>query len=136
MDLSKFNVEQAAEQGADLILRNPVDDELLGTEKKRVTIKLLGTDSKAWRNKNREAQRKRVAKMVRNRAKNVDHTVSDEEACEMLAACTMGWSNIELDGQKLEYSEKAAYQLYLDHIWIREQVDAFIADRANFFTTA
>ena len=139
MDLSKFNVTQQAEIGADLELLDPDNEPLTygkGKTKKPVTIKLLGTDSKIWRNKNREFQKKRTAKMVRNRAKNVDYSVSEKEACEMLTACTLGWEGIDANGEKLEFSTEAAFQMYMDHIWIREQADAFIADRANFFTTA
>ena len=137
MDLSKFNVEKMAESGADLVLEHPsTGEELISEDKSKVTIKLLGTDSKAYRNKNREFQRGRIAKLARTRSKKIDYTVSDEEACEILVACTLGWENIELDGEILEFSPENAYQLYMDHLWIREQVDLFIGDRANFFTTA
>jgi len=139
MDLSKFNLTQQAEIGADLHLLDPFDDPLFygsGKKEKPVTIKLLGTDSKVWRNKNREFQKKRTQKMVRNRAKNVDYSVSDEEAGEMFAACTTGGGGLEDKGEKIEFSTEAAFQMYMDHIWIREQADAFIADRANFFTKA
>jgi len=139
MDLSKFNLTQQAEIGADLHLLDPNDEPLIygsGKKEKPVTIKLLGTDSKVWRNKNREFQKKRTQKMVRNRAKNVDYSVSDEETCEMLAACTTEWHGIDEKGEKLEFSYDEAFRVYMKHIWIREQADAFIADRANFFTTA
>jgi len=139
MDLSKFNLTQQAEIGADLHLLDPDNEPLMygsGKKEKPVTIKLLGTDSKVWRNKNREFSRKRTQKMVRKRAKNVDLVATDEETCEMLAACTTGWDGIDANGEKLEFSTEAAFQMYMDHIWIREQADIFIGDRANFFTKA
>lgn len=139
MDLSKFNVTQQAEVGADLELLDPNDEPLTyksGKKEKPVTIKLLGTDSKIWRNKNREFKRKITSKMVRNKAKNVDYSMSEEETCEMLAACTIGWEGIDVNKEKLEFSTEAAYQMYMDHLWIREQADTFIGDRANFFTSA
>lgn len=134
MDLSKFNIEKMAEQGANLDLLDPIEDMPLGTEEKPVFITLLGTDSKVYRNKNLAFQRERIAKMARKRSKTIDYTVSEEQSCEMLAACTIGWEGLEIDGEELEFSPEAAFDLYMEHVWIREQVDVFIADRANFFT--
>lgn len=135
MDLSKFNVAKVAEIGADLELLDPVDEPLLDEKGNPVTIKLLGTDSKVWRTYNRDIQRKRMAKMVKRGRKSIDYTSSDEETCEMLATCTVGWSGVGNEDGDLEFSQEAAYELYLEQIWIREQVDAFIGDRANFFTS-
>jgi len=137
MDLSKFNVEKMAEMGADMPIEHPATgDELKQDDDKPITIKVLGTDSKAYRNKNREFQRERIAKMTRNRKKTIDYTVGDEDACTLLAECTVGWEGIELDGEAIEFSKEAAYDLYLSQSWIREQVDMFIGDRANFFRNA
>jgi len=134
MDLSKINIEQMAEAGADMELVHPVSDEtMLQDDKSPITIKLLGTDSKAYRNKNRDFQRKRIAKMTKSRSKTIDYTVSDEDACELLAECTIGWSGIVVKGKPVEFSKEAAESLYLEFSWIREQVDVFIGDRANFF---
>lgn len=136
MDLSKFNVSVMAEKGADLLLEHPATGEPIEENGEPVIITLLGTDSKAYREKNRDFQRERIAQMARNRKKTIDYTVSDEDACELLAACTKGWSGIERDGKPLEFSNEAAFDLYMEYGWIREQVDLFIGDRANFFTTA
>lgn len=134
MDLSKINLEKMAEQGADMELMHPVDNEvMLQDNKSPITIKLVGTDSKAYRNKNRDFQRKRIAKMTKSRTKTIDYTVSDEDACELLAECTIGWSGIVVEGKPLEFSKENAEILYMQFNWIREQVDAFIGDRANFF---
>ena len=137
MDLSNFNIEKAAELGADLNLIHPATgDEIKTDDDELVVIKLLGTDSMIWRNKNRDLGRKRTAKVLRSRNKDVDLMATDKETCEMLAACTLGWSNIEEDGEILEFSEDAAYKVYMKHLWIREQADVFINERANFFTSS
>lgn len=137
MDLSRFNVSKMAEKGANLELLDPEDEPLFyGEDKKPVTIKLLGTDSKTWRNLNRDRSRELSFKMQKKRNKQIDFTMSDEDTCEMLAACTLGWEGIDEKDKPIEFSKEAAYEMYMDHLWIREQVDAFIADRANFFTTA
>jgi hypothetical protein len=137
MDLSKFNVEKMAEQGAWLDLENPRTNEMLEDDDgNAISIKLLGTDSKVWRNKNRENMRKRTAQMVRSKSKKVDFTVSDEDTCEMLSECTVDWKGIIDEGEEIEFSKEAAYELYMKYIWIREQVDLFVGDRANFFPSA
>jgi hypothetical protein len=134
MDLSNINLEKNAEQGADMELVHPVTgDVMIQDNGKPITIKVLGTDSKAYRNGQREYQRKRIAKMAKSRNKSVDYTVSDEDAAILLAECTAGWDGIIVDGKKLEFSKDAAEELYLKFNWIREQVDGFIGDRANFF---
>lgn len=134
MDLSKLNLEVYAEQGATLELEHPVTGEsVLQDDGSPVTITLLGQDSKAWRAKNKEYQQKRIAKMAKNRKREIDFSVSDEEACDLLAACTLGWVGIEEGGKAIEFSRDAAYDLYMRFPWIREQVDTFIGDRANFF---
>lgn len=139
MDLANINIEKLAEQGAILELEHPVSGDVLmqdkPNEKKPVTINVLGTDSKVWRNKQREYQRKRIASMQRNR-KNADLTISDEDACELLAECTTGWDGIVISGKPVEFSKDAAYDLYMKFNWIREQVDAFMGDRANFLKSA
>jgi len=135
MDLSRYNVSKMAEKGANLELLDPEDEPLMHN-KKPVTIKLLGTDSKVWRNMNRDRSRELSYKMQKKRKKQIDFTMSEEDTCEMLAACTLGWEGIEVNGKTLEFSIEAACEMYIDHLWIREQVDAFIGDRANFFTNA
>lgn len=136
MDITKYNVEKMAEQGAWLDLEHPATGDVIGTEDKPVRIKLLGTDSKAWRNKNREFQRKRIAKLKRNKSRDIDYSASEEETSDMLAACTIGWEGIEENGEAMEFSQETAERLYLEMGWIREQVDAFVGDRANFFPGA
>jgi len=130
MDLKKYNVTAAADKGADLVLVDPINgDDLDG-----VTIKLLGTDSAAYRNYERDVQRKRIAKLAKSRNRKADFSVSEEDECEMLAVCTVGWSGLNEDGEELKYSHEAAVRLYMDYPWIKEQVDLFIGDRANFLT--
>ena len=137
MDLSKFNVEKMAEQGAWLELEDPsTGDVLQGDDGEAIAIKVLGTDSKAYRNKNREYQRARIAQMARSKSRKIDYTMSDEDACDLLAECTVEWRGIVDEGKEVEFSKEAAHDLYMKYIWIREQVDAFIGDRANFFPSA
>jgi len=129
MDLNELNLERSANDGAELTLEHPVTGAPID-----IKIKVSGIDSSAYRNKQREIQNRRLAKL--SRGKKPDFSNSDAEACELLSACTLGWDGVIENGEAIEFSEKAAFELYENHLWIREQVDSFIGDRANFFTVA
>jgi hypothetical protein len=49
---------------------------------------------------------------------------------------TTGWSGIVWEGQPLGFSEENAKMLFTARPWIRDQMDAFMADRSNFFGKA
>lgn len=127
MDLTKLNLTEASEIGAELELEHPITGEKLDA-----VIHLAGTDSAAYRGKQKEIQSKRIAKLARG--KKADFSNSDDEECELLASCTLGWSGIFNGKEEVKFSHAAAKKLYLESYWIREQVDSFIGDRANFFT--
>ena len=56
-----------------------------------------------------------------------------EQQAKRAAALTTGWANIpDEKGGLLEFSEKAAYEIYIKYDDIRSQVINFIDDRANF----
>ena len=128
MDLKKYNLTERADNGATLDLVDPITGETL----EGVTFMLLGTDSAAYREHTRGIQRARIAKLAKSRSKSLDLSVSEREEAETLAVCTIGWEGIKYGEVELEYSHDAAVQLYLNHPWIKDQVDAFIGDRANF----
>ena len=126
MDLKQFDVAATAEKGVYLVLEHPVTGEELDAK-----IKLIGRDSSRFRNKMRDIAQKAAA--AGKKRKTVDLEKADREGAELLAACTLGWVGIEEEGKPVPFSEAEAVRLYTDYRWIREQVDAFIADRANFF---
>jgi len=134
MNLSEINLSEKSGAGSVMELEHPVTGEKLMEGKKPMTITLAGTDSKAYRRKQREMQNRRLNKLSKGRKVNFGTT--DDDDCELLAACTLSWDNLSDDNGKIEYSNDAAVALYLKHAWIREQVDEFIGDRANFFTVA
>lgn len=133
IDLNDFDLSESAEKGAEMELEHPVSGEVIRDDDGNpVVFSVMGMDSSAYRNKQREIQNRRMAKMMKG--KNNNPMLSDADACELLAACTKGWSdNLELNGEVLKFSEKAALKLYMDYHWIREQVDSFIGDRENFY---
>lgn len=131
MDLNDFNLKEATSRKVELT--NPANEApLLDSDGNPVWIEVHGADSDVYRNAMRFHTNRKMAK------KSNKQTMEEVEAatCKILAASTVGWSGLGVNGQPLEFSEKAAEKLYLEHLWIREQVDAFINERANFLTSA
>lgn len=135
MDLSSLDTTVAAEEGAELQLRNPVDDSVLRDEKTQdpVSITLVGTDAKEYMKITHAIQNRRLGKRL-GKGGRAKLTAEELEAdgLELLVASTKSWKHIVVDGQELPCNEKNVRMLYQRFPWIKEQVDEFIADRSNF----
>lgn len=63
----------------------------------------------------------------------------DAEAAEFLGAVTAGWHLRGLSGAKLDvpFTQTNAAELYAERglLWVRDQADAFVAQRGNFVRT-
>jgi hypothetical protein len=133
MKLQEINLEEKSEEGADLVLLHPTTYEPLFTDgKKKMIIRLVGMDSGKYRKKSAQIANRELGKRkVKNSLEK-----SERQGNELLAACTIGWT-LQLDeDSELDFSVEAAEDLYSSLRWVREQVDEFIADRANFLTQA
>lgn len=132
MDLKTLDVSEAASRGADLTLRNPATGEnLSGEDGKPITITLLGSDSGEYRKKLRSTANQRIATRKKQTVEQLE-----QEGVGLLAAVTTGWHNIIVNGETLQFSKEKAAELYTQYPWIREQVDEFVNERANFLTIA
>lgn len=130
LDLSALDTTRGAEQGAELQLSHPRSGELIPAR-----ISLLGADSSAWLDKHREFQRRRADRLNRTRKFVVSPEDLEAEQLELLVVATTGWdwSGITLEGEPVPaFSADAARRIYKRFGWVREQVDAFVQDRANF----
>ena len=116
-----------AEAGADLEVLDPVTGEAVG-----VTITLAGADSTIHRKATATIAKRRMsnAKGFRNRA--LDPEKFEAESIEVLAACTLGWKGVVVDGAPLPCGRDNAVMLYTRFPWLREQVDQFISDRSAY----
>jgi hypothetical protein len=124
MDLAKFD-NTAAETGTELVLLNPIDDE--PTDMK---IMVLGFDSSKAKEAIRASGNKRL-----KRGKLVSTMEEMEQSgLNLTAACTISWSGIEENGEEVEFAPANVKRIYTEYPWIKEQVDAFIGDRANFLS--
>ena len=123
-DFSKLDLSASAEQGATLQVRHPVS----GIELEGVTIKVVGTDSKRFR----DILKNKAREQMNRKNKPIDLQKAEKESIEMLAACTLGWTGISEGGTELQFSTENAIMMYKKYLWLREQVDEFMNDRANF----
>lgn len=129
-DLSTLDVVRSANDGVAIDILHPITKEPLG-----ITITVLGSDSAAFKKLATDQNRRRVAKMEKAggfKISAVSQDERDEDALELLAACTKSWGNVVLDGALLECTRDNAINLYERLPWLREQIDGAIGDRANF----
>lgn len=123
-DFASRDVTAKADEGAELEVLDPANGKPVG-----VFITLAGADS--------TVHRKATAAIANRRAKggfrrNINLDDLQTESIEILARCTLGWSGVVLDGKDVPLSKEAAVALYTRFPWLREQVETFISDRANY----
>lgn len=133
MDLSQLESINAAEEGAELELRSPVDGSPLFNDEtgEPWTIRVLGMDSSRYQDVRHKLANRRLQKRGRG---GIKMTAQEIEAgdLELICEITLGWSGITLNKEPFEFTKPNVRQLYTNWPWIREQVEEFIADRANF----
>lgn len=131
MDLSNFDLTGSEE----LELRHPGTGlPLENDEGEAMTITLVGIDSSEWRQAQRKLTNRRLSLARKGQQSALDADALEEEGIDTLVACTKGWAGIQLDGEPLPFSAENARKLYTRFVWIREQVDRFVGNRANFTT--
>jgi hypothetical protein len=128
MDLATLDTKKGADLGFDLHLRHPATGDPIGA-----VIRIAGMDSERYRDKATAQQRARFERLARrNRFDTANPEEQREEAIQLLAAATLGWDDVNLNGQAVPFSESAAADLYRNFAWVREQVDVAMHERANF----
>lgn len=117
-----------------MIIVHPVSRQpLRDLEGREAFIELYSSDSEVARNHIRAVSRRRLA--LRGRGKVTPEELEAEQV-ELLAVLTNSWYLLGLDGEVIgvDFTTENARELYSDPsvAWLREQVDEFAADRANF----
>ncbi len=97
------------------------------------TITLLGKDSDEYVKQDNKAGNLRLSQGARLK---LTQEGLDATAIKNLAAVTVAWSGIVMDGADLECTPANAADFYRRVPMVREQVEKFVEDRANFFKTA
>lgn len=132
MDLSKLNVSALADAGVTVQLRHPATGEKLTNDKgEAMTIVVAGSDSALFRGELKS--RIRQANLNKKRKDELDIDDIEKRGVELISKCTLSWSGLQMDGKDLPFSYQAAVKLYSEHGWIKEQVDAAMADRTELF---
>ena len=126
-DFASRDVTAKADEGAELEVLDPANGEPVG-----VFITLAGADSSAHRQATAAIAKRRMNGVKGFRAKSFDPEKFEAESIEVLAACTLDWKGVFLDGAPLACSRDNAIMMYTRFPWLREQVDQFISDRAAY----
>lgn len=131
-DLSQLDTVAAADTGATMTVRHPVTgDDLNGADDKPMTLTVLGADSGEFK--------RAVSDSAKARKPGKVATIADAERAtvDMLTRITTGMSgNWTWDGKAFPFSKENVKRLYTERPWLRQQVDEFIADRANFLASS
>jgi hypothetical protein len=94
-----------------------------------VFLSIVGQDSKQYREVSKVLMRDRLA----NKEKVIDVDKVEQDNATLIASCIVGWSDDEALGGP--YTPQRATELMMmpELSWIREEVQAFITERSNFF---
>ena len=113
MDLAKFDLQAAAEEGIEVKLQDPFDGEyLVDDEGEHLTIVVLGKDSQTWQN---AAKRVNTRNANRYKDRKIPNAVLEAALYEILAESTLKWSkNIEFEGAALKCTKEHHNILYVE----------------------
>lgn len=139
MDLAQLDTTAAADAGAVLTLLHPKTGDVLrqdlphdaapGVEGAPVTITLAGTDSERHRKFRNSLITKRLAKRVPGKMTAEE---AESEQMDGLVALTLAWEGVTFQGEALPCTAANVRRVYTSLKWVREQVDQFVTDRANY----
>lgn len=127
MDLSELNTVESSNEGAVLEPIHPATGEKIG-----ISITLAGADSERYTKAQRKNTDKRLKNMQKQQRNKMTSAEIEEENLELLAECTLSWENVIYQGDPLDCTKANAKMLYQALPWLKEQIDEFIGDRANF----
>lgn len=132
MDLNNFKVNDTY---AFMDIIGPNNLPLVTDEGKTMRLHLVGIDSPEYIKEEHRLNNQRLKKLSLTKRGSLKMTSEESEAMliNKLASCVVGWENLILDGESLEYSNDKAKWLLKEFPFIREQVDEFTEDRSNFF---
>ena len=131
MDFSKIDLAAASKRGADCHIEHPVTRKrLYDDEGNPVTIRVLGIDSPEFR-----SAMARASNGISPTAGDNPLDTAEEAAVEMLCSMIVGWNGIQWEGAPMECTLQNKRKLLKSFRPLRAQLDAFISERANFFTS-
>ena len=130
MDLAQFDLKAAADKGMSVTLIHPITQEtLVDKDGKNVSIKVMGKDSTTW---TATAKRLDTKNANKHRNKKVPTADLEKSILEILAACTVSWTNVVYNEEVLKCSRNNALMLYQNRGWVAEQVLEAATERQNY----
>jgi hypothetical protein len=130
---SLASISISADEGAEMKVLHPVSRRPMAlSDGTPVTVKLAGADSARFRKVQRGATDRRLKMAANNRRAVLNSADIESDGLDSLVACTLSWTGIVLDGKPVECNPANVKMVYLKMPWLKEQVDEFIGDRANF----
>lgn len=129
------NVKKAADLGAKMEVKDPTTDQpmLKDDGETPITITLAGVESDKWKKARSTVGNKYLKTAGPNRppgAKTIEESIADDAF--QLAAVTLAWDGVIVEGQELECNQANAARIYAKYDWLRNQVSEFVGNRANF----
>lgn len=133
-DLDAIDTKTLADEGVLMVVKKVGSTEpLIARNGEPVSLRILGPDSDKYREMSRRQIQKRLRRLEGGKAAEIDLDEAEQDTLDILVACTAGWQNIFTpEGNEIPYSADAARVLYAKYPVLREQVDAFATQRANF----
>jgi len=133
MDLSTLKIDN---EPADLQLLNPKTG-----EKTDIILHCVGLDSDQFKAVDRQLSKKRLIDAQRKGGikrviQQADFEQIEEDDCQRLAACISGWKNLQEGDKAVKFSTAACIEILKKYPWIKDQVQEFVSDRANFIKAA
>jgi hypothetical protein len=121
--LDQLNTAKAADEGKWLELEHPVSGEPLDMH-----LKLLGSDSDAYKKTMRKQQDRHLKKGLRK----LTSEQVEADSTELIVSCTVDWKNMQENGDDLEFTKENVRRVYKTYDFVREQAREFVEDRSNF----
>lgn len=121
-DLSSFFTRDRAETGVEMKLVSPGGEYIRDEDGVYWTMTVAGTDSARFKNALKEVQSERGRR--------------DDDGVEGTSALVLGWNRMILNGEDLPFNKDNVKKVLTDYPFIKEQVIAFAANRANFLPKA
>lgn len=139
MDISKLNIVKACNDGVDVEILNPLNNDPTGLK-----IRVIGAMSNNYRddmvillaeiedfkeqNKLPDDATKRKVAEFQLKVEKFD----DELTAKFLAKYTIGWEGMEENGKEVKFSEAEAERIYREYNLIRNQVQKEMMNISNF----
>ena len=131
MDLASLDFGKNPEITAVMNVIHPITgEEMFQEDGTHVTVTLLGMESSIAK----RIIKARAQKQLNKRNQKVDLDEAREFTISLQAKLITASQGLTENGQDLDLTDQAtAIDVLTRYSWLREQIDEFIADRANFY---